>query len=49
MREKSKNKKIVLGIKKKAFNSGAPAHEARAAEHHGQQNLVNYPSEKIWL
>ena len=46
MREKSKNKKIVLGIKKKAFNSGAPAREA---EHHGQQNLVNYPSEKIWL
>ena len=22
--------------------------EARAAEHHGHQNLVNYPSEKMW-
>ena len=29
--------------------SGALAREARAAEHHEKQNLVNYPSEKIWL
>ena len=27
-------------------DSGAPAREARVAEHNGQQNLVNYPSEK---
>ena len=27
-------------------NSGALAREA---EHHGNENLVNYPSEKIWL
>ena len=34
-----------------SHNSGAPARakRARAAEHHGEENLVNYPSEKIWL
>ena len=28
---------------------GALALAKRAAEHHGKQHLVNYPSEKIWL
>ena len=31
--------------KAKLNNNGA---FARAAEHHGQENVVNYPSEKIW-
>ena len=30
------------------FYSGALAREARAAEHHGYENVVNYPSEKMW-
>ena len=30
------------------INSGALAREARAAEHHGKENVVNYPSEKVW-
>ena len=29
-------------------NSGALAPEARAAEHHGWENVVSYPFEKIW-
>ena len=29
-------------------DSGALAREARAAEHHGKENVVNYPSKKIW-
>ena len=28
-------------------DSGALAREARAAEHHGQENAVNYPSDKF--
>ena len=35
-------------IKSFIINSGAFAREARAAEHHGEENVVNYPYEKIW-
>ena len=34
--------------KAKLNKNGALARAARAAEHHGQENVVNYPSEKIW-
>ena len=30
------------------FFSQALALEARTAEHHGQRNVIKYPSEKIW-
>ena len=32
----------------KKVNSGGLAREARAAEHHRYENVVIYPSEKIW-
>ena len=35
-------------LQKLVLNTGALARFARAAEHHGYENVVNYPSEKIW-
>ena len=40
---------IINGIDKIVPSySEALARETRAAEHHGEKNVVNYPSEKIW-
>ena len=49
-RRQSKNQTLLRYPihKLHGYYIGALAHEARAAEHHGQENVVNYPSEKIW-
>ena len=40
--------KIAVKSVRKFVDCGAPAREARAAGHHGLENEINYPSEKIW-